>query len=158
MGMRDAGAPGDGKGGQAAQTGTFTKVTKAANARTAGARALVRYRAHSREAAARETGLVREAALVKVLKALADRNRIRMTRAIAAAGELSCGQVKSLFNLSQPTISHHLKILADAGVILVREAGQHRFISANLDVDLVREIAGVTGSLDATAARKRKRT
>jgi ArsR family transcriptional regulator len=156
MGMRDAAAPGDGKGGQAAQTATFTKMTKAANARKAGARALVRYRALSREAA-RETGLVREAALVKVLKALADRNRIRMTRAIAAAGELSCGQVKSLFNLSQPTISHHLRILADAGVILVREAGQHRFISANLDVDLVREIAGVTGGVDATAARKRKR-
>jgi ArsR family transcriptional regulator len=99
---------------------------------------------------------IREAGLIKVLKALADRNRIQMTRAIAAAGELSCGQVKALFHLSQPTISHHLKILADAGVITVREAGQHRFISVNLD--LIHEIADVLpGSVDATAARKRKR-
>ena len=97
-----------------------------------------------------------EAGLVKVLKALADRKRIRMTRAIAAAGELSCGQVHSLFRLSQPTISHHLKILADAGVIMVREAGQHRFISVNLD--LLHEIADVLPiSVDTTAARKRKR-
>jgi ArsR family transcriptional regulator len=97
-----------------------------------------------------------EAGLVKVLKALADRKRLRMTRAIAAAGELSCGQVHSLFRLSQPTISHHLKILADAGVIMVREAGQHRFISVNLD--LLHEIADVLPiSVDATAARKRKR-
>ena len=97
-----------------------------------------------------------EAALVKVLKALADRKRIRMTRAIAAAGELSCGQVKALFHLSQPTISHHLKILADAGVIAVREAGQHRFISVNRD--LIHEIADVLpASVDAIAARKRKR-
>jgi len=96
-----------------------------------------------------------EAGLVKVLKALADRKRIRMTRAIAAAGELSCGQVHSLFRLSQPTISHHLKILADAGVIMVREAGQHRFISVNLD--LLHEIADVLPiSVDATPARKRK--
>ena len=97
-----------------------------------------------------------EAALVKVLKALADRRRIRMTRAIAAAGELSCGQVKALFHLSQPTISHHLKILADAGVLAVREAGQHRFISVNRD--LIHEIADVLpSSVDAIAARKRKR-
>jgi ArsR family transcriptional regulator len=99
---------------------------------------------------------MREAGLVKVLKALADRKRIRMARAIAAAGELSCGQVKALFDLSQPTISHHLKILADAGVITVREAGQHRFISVNHD--LIHEIADVLpGSVDSTAARKRKR-
>jgi len=96
-----------------------------------------------------------EAGLVKVLKALADRKRLRMTRAIAAAGELSCGQVHSLFRLSQPTISHHLKILADAGVIMVREAGQHRFISVNLD--LLHEIADVLPiSVHATPARKRK--
>jgi ArsR family transcriptional regulator len=97
-----------------------------------------------------------DAGLVKVLKALADRKRIRMTRAIAAAGELSCGQVHSLFHLSQPTISHHLKILADAGLIVVREAGQHRFISVNLD--LLHEIADVLPiRVDGTAARKRKR-
>ena len=97
-----------------------------------------------------------EAALVKVLKALADRKRIRMTRAIAAAGELSCGQVKALFHLSQPTISHHLKILADAGVIAVREAGQHRFISVNRD--LIHEIADVLpAGVDEVAARKGKR-
>jgi DNA-binding transcriptional ArsR family regulator len=96
-----------------------------------------------------------EAELVRVLKALADRKRIRMMRAIAAAGELSCGQVHALFRLSQPTISHHLKILADAGVIMVREAGQHRFISVNLD--LLHEIADVLPvHVDSTAARKRK--
>jgi DNA-binding transcriptional ArsR family regulator len=97
-----------------------------------------------------------EAALVRVLKALADRKRIRMTRAIAAAGELSCGQVKALFHLSQPTISHHLKILADAGVIAVREAGQHRFISVNRG--LIHEIADVLpGGMDTIAALRRKR-
>jgi ArsR family transcriptional regulator len=99
---------------------------------------------------------MQEAGLVKVLKALADRKRIRMTRAIAAAGELSCGQVHALFHLSQPTISHHLKILADAGVVTVREAGQHRFISVNLEI--LHELADVLPiNADATAARKRKR-
>ena len=72
-----------------------------------------------------------DATLVKVLKALANRKRFRMMQEVAAAGELSCGQLSGRFDLSQPTISHHLKILRDAGVLVSREAGQHRFISVN---------------------------
>src|SRR5665213_128046 len=95
-----------------------------------------------------------EAQLVRVLKALADRKRLRMTRAIAAAGELSCGQVKAHFNLSQPTISHHLKMLADVGVLVVREAGRHHFISVNQT--LIREIAAfLPTGVAATPVRTR---
>ena len=98
-----------------------------------------------------------EAGLVKALKALADKKRIRMAREIASAGELSCTEVKAHFHLSQPTISHHLKILADAGVITVREAGQHRFISVNSD--LIHEISAVLPiSVHGKAGRKRRRS
>jgi len=97
-----------------------------------------------------------EAGLVKALRALADRKRIRMTREIASAGELSCGEVKAHFRLAQPTISHHLKILADAGVITVREAGQHRFISVNHD--LIHEIAAVLPISVRTKASRKTRT
>jgi ArsR family transcriptional regulator len=78
-------------------------------------------------------------ALARALKALGDAKRLRMAQEIAAAGELSCGQVAQRFDLSQPTISHHLRILADADVLTVREAGQHRFISVNQQV--IRELA-----------------
>lgn len=69
--------------------------------------------------------------LVRVLKALAEKSRFQMVQEIAAAGELSCGDVGERFDLSQPTVSHHLKILADADVLLVRREGQHAFISVN---------------------------
>lgn len=69
--------------------------------------------------------------LVRVLKALADKGRFKMVQEIAAAGELSCGQVGERFDLTQPTISHHLKILADVEVLLVRREGQHAIISVN---------------------------
>jgi ArsR family transcriptional regulator len=82
-----------------------------------------------------------EARLVRVLKALADPKRFRMIQEIAEAGELSCGQVGERFHLSQPTVSHHLKILGDAGLILVREDGQHHFIS--VDRDLIAEVAAL---------------
>jgi ArsR family transcriptional regulator, arsenate/arsenite/antimonite-responsive transcriptional repressor len=78
-------------------------------------------------------------ALAQALKALGDPKRLRMAQEIAAAGELSCGQVAERFQLSQPTISHHLRKLVDAGVLTVREAGQHRFIA--IDQQVIRELA-----------------
>jgi ArsR family transcriptional regulator len=69
--------------------------------------------------------------LIRVLKALSDPNRFRMVQEVAAAGELSCGQVVERFDLSQPTVSHHMKILTEADVLAVRREGQHGFISVN---------------------------
>jgi ArsR family transcriptional regulator, arsenate/arsenite/antimonite-responsive transcriptional repressor len=70
-------------------------------------------------------------ALIRVLKALGDGTRFRMVQEIAAAGELACGQVAARFDVSQPTVSHHLKILMDAGVLVMRTAGKHHFTSVN---------------------------
>jgi len=57
--------------------------------------------------------------LIRVLKALSDPNRFRMVQEVAAAGELSCGQIVERFHLSQPTVSHHLRVLKEAGLIEV---------------------------------------
>lgn len=70
-------------------------------------------------------------ALVRALKALGDPTRFRMVQEIAAAGELSCGQVAELFDVSQPTISHHLNVLIEAGVLCVRIDGKHHYTSVN---------------------------
>ena len=78
---------------------------------------------------------------VRTLKALAHPKRFQMFQEIAAAGELSCGQIGEKFPLSQPTISHHLKILHEAGLLAVREQGQHHFISVNRT--LVRNVLGM---------------
>src|SRR5437762_12688706 len=72
-----------------------------------------------------------DSALLRVLKALAHPIRFRMVQEIAAAVELSCGEIGDRFDLAQPTISHHLKILHDAGVLLVRREAQHGFVSVN---------------------------
>jgi ArsR family transcriptional regulator len=72
--------------------------------------------------------------LIQVLKALADATRFRMVQEIAGAGELSCGQIGERFPLSQPTISHHLRILVSAEILTVRSEAQHRFISVNREV------------------------
>jgi len=69
--------------------------------------------------------------LVKISKALADENRHRIFKAIAEHGEIVCKEITNLFNLSQPTISHHLKVLSESGLIKVRKEGQWSYFSVN---------------------------
>ena len=56
-------------------------------------------------------------ALADRLKALADPTRIGIVNRLAANPELCVCDLTSAFELSQPTISHHLKILRDAGLV-----------------------------------------
>ena len=72
-----------------------------------------------------------EIPFVKIAKALADPTRHRILREIRAAGEMTCSDVCERFKLAQPTISHHLKTLARAGVIDVRPEGQYHVLSVN---------------------------
>lgn len=57
--------------------------------------------------------------LAKVFKALGDPVRLRLLSLIAsrAGGEVCVCDLTPAFDLSQPTISHHLKLLRQAGLI-----------------------------------------
>ena len=62
--------------------------------------------------------------LAKAFAALADPVRLRLFSMIAAAGtECSCNLVEPI-GKSQPTVSHHTKVLADAGLIVGEKAGR----------------------------------
>jgi ArsR family transcriptional regulator, arsenate/arsenite/antimonite-responsive transcriptional repressor len=43
------------------------------------------------------------------------------------SGEISVGDIVERLGLSQPTVSKHLKVLRDHGLVTVREDGQHRY-------------------------------
>jgi Predicted transcriptional regulators len=57
--------------------------------------------------------------LAKIFKALGDPVRLRLLSMIAsrAGGEVCVCELTPAFELSQPTISHHLKLLRQAGLI-----------------------------------------
>jgi ArsR family transcriptional regulator, arsenate/arsenite/antimonite-responsive transcriptional repressor len=50
-------------------------------------------------------------------KALADPTRVAIVNRLAAADECCVCDLNAAFDLSQPTISHHLKVLRDAGLV-----------------------------------------
>ena len=55
----------------------------------------------------------------RVLKALADPVRLRLISLILAVGEARVGDLGTEFELSQPTITHHLNVLFDAGLVVL---------------------------------------
>ena len=56
-------------------------------------------------------------------KALADPTRIAIVNRLAGAGEVCVCDLVSGQRLSQPTISHHLRILRDAGIVEATKRG-----------------------------------
>ncbi len=101
-------------------------------------------------------GDISDPQLIRALRALADPTRFRMVQEIAAAGELSCGAVAERFDVSQPTISHHLKILMDAGLLVQRTEGKHHFTS--VDRALVATIVAILPTrLGSPPVKKRGR-
>ncbi len=62
-------------------------------------------------------------AFAERLKALADPTRIGIVNRLAGCDECCVCDLTEAFGLSQPTISHHLKILRDAGLVRVSRRG-----------------------------------
>lgn len=60
----------------------------------------------------------------RISKALGDVTRLRIYQVIAANKNLTCSELVTLHGVTPATISHHLKILADAELIECRKKGQ----------------------------------
>jgi ArsR family transcriptional regulator len=75
-----------------------------------------------------EDGLDEAAA---TFKALSDPTRLRILKAISAMNELCECNIVPSFGLSQPTISYHLKILREAGLVRSERRGQWVYHSVN---------------------------
>ena len=90
--------------------------------------------------------------LIRISKALGDATRFGIFQALVADGELSCGDLTKHFPIAQPTVSHHVKVLIDAGLVSARKAGQHSYFSA-LPATLT-QYRQALGALGAPAARR----
>ncbi len=67
----------------------------------------------------------------KISKALGDQTRLLIFEAISCSEEMNCGQLVSLQGVTPATVSHHLKTLAEAGLIETRREGQFVYNKVN---------------------------
>lgn len=71
--------------------------------------------------------ITEQLSLPGVLHALSDPVRLEIVRELAEGAELACGELDA--PVSKSTLSHHLKVLRDAGLTQTRAVGVHRFVS-----------------------------
>jgi ArsR family transcriptional regulator len=81
------------------------------------------------------------AGTAELFRALGDPHRVRIVNLLSAGGRMTGDELIEPLGLSQPTVSHHLKKLAEAGLLDREPSGQRAFFSLNHDA--LRELAAV---------------
>lgn len=71
--------------------------------------------------------------MVAFCKALGDETRQRILQILQTDGEKCVSELVDAFNVSQPTISHHLSFLKQANLVLSRREGKQVYYRANQD-------------------------
>ena len=64
----------------------------------------------------------------KMMKAIAEPNRFQIVDKISTGEKCAC-DILDDFNFTQPTLSHHMKVLIDAGIVSARKEGKWHYYS-----------------------------
>ncbi len=89
-----------------------------------------------------------ELELPAVLHALSDPARLQIVRRLAVGDECTCGTFE--LGLSKATLSHHFRVLREAGVVRTRPDGRKRMLSLRGD-DLSTRFPGVLDAIIASS-------
>jgi len=93
----------------------------------------------------------------RVLSVMSEPTRIRIIRLISGSGELRSCDLLPEFEITQPTLSHHLSVLLENGVLTSRKVGRCIYFSVNKGtINLVAELMqGIaSGSVSKPASKK----
>ena len=91
----------------------------------------------------------------KVSRALGDQTRLRIFEAISRSRRMNCGEIVSMRGVTPATVSHHLKILSEAGLIHCKRDGQFVYSEAVPETveEYVRALAKIAKSKRASRRR-----
>lgn len=64
----------------------------------------------------------------RIFKAFCDENRVKILELLLTGEKCACKLLSEL-EISQPTLSHHMKILCDSGIVNSRKAGKWMYYS-----------------------------
>ena len=96
---------------------------------------------------------MQRARIEKISKALADGTRLMIFETISANKDMVCRKLVTLHRVTPATVSHHLKILADAGLIECHRQGQFIYNRA-----VAKTIEEYSHALMRLAAGKKRRS
>lgn len=92
-----------------------------------------------------------------IFKALSDENRIRILQ-LLQNGEICACELLEKLNITQPTLSHHMKILCDSEIVSSRKDGKwmHYFISEEGSENVISLLKDLTHTNDCGESCKCK--
>src|SRR5689334_3868779 len=90
---------------------------------------------------------------ILLLAALADPTRMEIVRELAGSAEVCACDFTSCCDVSQPTVSHHLRVLRDAGVVTSERRGN--WVWYRLAPNVTERLASIAGQLVPGAAVSR---
>lgn len=90
---------------------------------------------------------VEEKTTALLFKAFSDENRIRILKMLKNGEKCACEILEEL-NVTQPTLSHHMKILYDSGIVISRKEGKWIYYSistkeAKITADCLKELTSI---------------
>ena len=83
--------------------------------------------------------------VVTALKALAEPSRLRVAQELAARGEVCACDLLEELSISQSTLSHHMRVLQDAGLVGCRRQG--KWCHYSLVPEVMCQLAGLFGQM-----------
>jgi len=88
----------------------------------------------------------------RISKALADETRLRIFEAISSSEAMNCGQLVTMRGVTAATVSHHLKILHEAG--LIRCWKERQFVYSEAKPERLNEYAEAVAAMSRKASKK----
>lgn len=96
----------------------------------------------------KERTLAAFAAVMPAFAIFQDARRQQLMTEFCCKGELTVNELTATTSLSRPAVSHHLKLMLDAGVIKVRQVGVERRYSPNL-APVIAQLKELTAALES---------
>ncbi len=72
-----------------------------------------------------------EKGVEKIARAMSDRSRLLILQKVAGQHCVGCQEVHRVLSLAQPSVSHHVKVLVDAGLVHSEKSGRNLTLSLN---------------------------
>ena len=91
----------------------------------------------------------------KISKALADTTRLMIFEAISAKDHVNCSELVAMRGVTPATVSHHLKVLTEAGLVECKREGQ--FVRSRIVSEAVDEFARALTQIAHRARKPRTR-
>lgn len=90
-----------------------------------------------------------------IFKAFCDENRIRILKLLITGEKCACRLLEEV-HITQPTLSHHMKILCDSGIVVGRKDGKWMYYSissegADYAVKCLRALTNAAGISEGTS-------